>query len=184
MLPIPLSLLSEDQITAVEAIFQAHYKEMFQHARNIVKSKADAEDVLSYSFQKIIENIDKISELPCPMRYQYCIVIVKNRAYQVYNNRKRECSFYDDELIKLPDPMDIEEEYVRHADAEQLVQAVDKLSREDRYLILLRFVYRQRYAEIAQLLGISPDAAQKRGRRILKKLLEILEEGDGLERTI
>ena len=78
MLLIPLSLLSEDQITAVEAIFQAHYKEMFQHARNIVKSKADAEDVLSYSFQKIIENIDKISELPCPMRYQYCIVIVKN----------------------------------------------------------------------------------------------------------
>ena len=102
----------------------------------------------------------------------------------MYNNRKRECSFYDDELIKLPDPMDIEEEYVRHADAEQLVQAVDKLSRDDRYLILLRFVYRQRYAEIAQLLGISPDAAQKRGRRILKKLLEILEEGDGLERTI
>ncbi len=173
---ILLSMLTNEQNAIVETIFKEHYTEFLEIARKILRSQSDAEDVLAYAFQKIIENIGKISDLSCPKQIAYCIVIVKNRAYQVYNARKRLSLDYEIQE-SLPDDLDLEEDYIRKVDMEQLGKAMNKLSEEDRHLVVLRYLYHQRYAQIAELLGMSADAARKRTKRILKKLLEILESG-------
>ena len=50
---------------------------------NIVKSEEAAEDVVSTAFIKIMDNIEKISDLPCPQMTAFCVTIVKNASIDV-----------------------------------------------------------------------------------------------------
>lgn len=178
MRPIPHPGLDSRQAAAVEAIFRARYPQMLQTARNIVGSRADAEDVLSDAFQGIILNIDKIAGEPEARQYAYCAVAVRHRAYRLCSDRKREAALREQLLAVSPRRCDPLEEAMRRDDLNRLTRALQQLPREDRRLVLLRFGRRLPYGEIALLLGVRRDTAQKRGRRVLKKLLAALEEGD------
>ena len=60
------AVLNDEQRALVERIFR-EYRGRFQRISfNIVKSEETAEDVVSTAFVKIMDNIEKISDLPCP----------------------------------------------------------------------------------------------------------------------
>ena len=55
---------------------------------------------------------------------------------------------------------------------------INRLSDEEKFIIHLRFVNEMRFKDISELLGITEEAAKKRGQRILKKLRLYYEDGD------
>ena len=57
------AVLNEEQSEFVEKLFQEHHAQFQQISLKILNSEADAEDVVSSVYIKIIDNIEKISEL-------------------------------------------------------------------------------------------------------------------------
>ncbi len=114
---------------------------MYNISFKILRDKYDAEEAVAQTFLKIINNIERISALP-PLS-------PPNRALFRYNT---------------------EEEYLKTLDKEKLLSCVNKLSDDEKNLLYLRFVNEMKFKDIARLLGITGEAAKKRGgQRILKK---------------
>ena len=70
MMILLFSVLNDEQRALVERIFHEHHIHFQRISFNIVKSEEAAEDVVSTAFIKIMDNIEKISDLPCPQSCQ------------------------------------------------------------------------------------------------------------------
>jgi sigma-70, region 4 subfamily len=83
MIILLLSILNDEQRALVERIFHEHNIHFQCISFNIVKSEETAKDAVSAAFVKIMENIEKISDLPCPQMTAFCVTIVKNTSIDV-----------------------------------------------------------------------------------------------------
>lgn len=174
MILIVLGTLSDFEKDLLNKIYKENNIKLFHIAFGILRSHTDAEEAVSSAFLKIIEHIEKISKLPCPQIAPYCIVIVKNEAFSIMRRKKKEPAFED--LEYLSGYMDDTDEWLsKQIDKEDLRKAVLQLSSEDRRFVYLRFANEMHYQEIADLFGISEEAAKKRGQRIIRKLRLLLE---------
>ena len=171
MIIILLGVITDDEVDFINRIFSKMNVKMYNISFNLLRNKYDAEEAVSQTFLKIIENIEKVSALSCHQIEPYCIVILKNETFNVI--RKRDKNIYVrnvDCFEHHGGNSDVEEEYLRNADKEKLLSCVNRLSDEDKNLIFLRFIYEMGFKQIAKLLGITEEAAKKRSQRILKKL--------------
>lgn len=171
--------MTDSEVDFINKIFSKMNVKMYNISFNILRNKFDTEEAVSQTFLKIIENIEKISALPCPQIEPYCVVILKNETMNVIRKRKKIIHVEDVDYFDHSDRnYNIEEEYFKKANKEQLLSCINKLSDEEKNLLHLRFVNEMKFKDIAQLLGITEEAAKKRGQRILKKLHSYYEEGD------
>lgn len=176
---ILFGVMTDDEVDFINKIFSKMNVKMYNISFNILKNKYDAEEAVAQTFLKIIDNIEKISALPCPQIEPYCVIILKNETMNIIRKRKKVIHGEDVDYFDHNDEAyDIEEEYLEVVNKETLLSCVSRLSDEEKMLIHLRFVNEMRFKHIAQLLGITEEAAKKRGQRILKKLRQYYEEGD------
>lgn len=179
MLVIFLGVISSEEKDLVNEIFSRMNEKMYYISYNILKSKMDAEEAVAQAFLKIIENIERISALPCPQRDPYCVIILKNEAMNIIRKQKNSIYAADMDYLGYVDQgYNIEDQVIEIVDWENLLSHIDRLSDDEKYFIQLRFFNEMGYKEISEFFDISEDAAKKRGQRILKKLRLIYEGGD------
>lgn len=180
MIVILVGTISDEEKDLVNKIFSKMNIKMYNISFGILKSQHDAEEAVAQTFLKIMNYIEKISDLPCPEIEPYCVIILKNETMNIIRQRKKIVHLEDVDYIKHNDTnYDIEKEYMGKMDKEELLNYIDKLSDEEKYLIYLRFVYEMTYRQISELMDITEQAARKRGYRILEKLrLYYKKEGD------
>lgn len=180
MIFILLGVLSEDEKDLVNKIFSKMNGKMYHISYKILGTHFEAEEAVAQTFLKIMTYIDRISALPCPQIEPYCVIILKNETMNIIRQRKKNIYTEDvDYFEKSEENYNLEEEYLKKANKEELLSCIDKLSDEEKNLIYLRFVYKMSFKEISELLGINEETAKKRGQRILKKLRLYYEKGDG-----
>ena len=171
--------MSDDERDFINKLFLEMNVKMYNISCNIVKNKFDAEEALAQTFLKIIENIDRISKLPCPQIEPYCVIIVKNESFNIIRKRKKLVHVENVDYFDHGDKnYNIEEEYLKTVNKEKLLTCINKLSDEEKNLLHLRFVNEMKFKDISKLLGITEEAAKKRGQRILRKLRSYYGEGD------
>lgn len=179
MIVILFNLVSEDDRKLINKIFSKTNIKMYNISYNIVKNKFDAEEAVAQTFLKIIDNIEKISALPCPQIEAYCVVILKNETINIIRKSKKTLYVeYTDHFNYNDNDYNLEEEFLKTVNKEKLLSCIKKLSDEEKNLIHLRFFHEMRFKEISELFGITEEAAKKRSQRILKKLRVYYEEGD------
>ena len=66
----------------------------------------------------------------------------------------------------------MEDQIIREADVGRLTELIEKLPDEEKRIIYMHYVVRLGYARIGEQLGVSEEAARKRGQRVIKKLRE------------
>lgn len=176
VLIILLGVLSDDERDLVNEIFSESNVLLYNISMSLLHSHADAEDAVAQTFLKVMEHIEKISNLPCPKVAPYCVIIVKNTAVGILRKRKNVAPLEDAELLADEDSADV---LWKSMESGQLLESMEKLSEEDRYLISLRYGNELGFAEIGQVMGVSSETAKKRGQRALKKLRAFYAEGDG-----
>ncbi len=176
MMILLFGVLNDEQRALVERIFQQHHIHFQRISFHIVKSEETAEDVVSTAFLKIMDNIEKISDLSCPQMTAFCVTIVKNASIDVL--RQLQKSVPIDYLDNISDEStdDIADECIRNADVHRLTEVIDQLDSDERQFIYLRYTLEMGYREIGKLLNISEDAAKKRGQRLVRKLRKLYEE--------
>lgn len=164
------AILNEQQRELVEKLFQEHHEQFQRISLKIVNSEADAEDVVSAVYIKIIDNIEKISELPCPRIAAFCVTMVKNTSIDMIRRSKKLVSTDDWEMESTDTEDDVESICIRNADIQKLAKLVGGLTDDDKRLLQLRYEQELGFSEISELLGISEENAKKRAQRLVKKL--------------
>lgn len=165
-----LSALSEEQRDIINDIYLKHNIRLYNISMKILNSQADAEEAVAQTFLNIIKHIDKISELSSSRILPYCITIVKNESIAIIRKRKKAVNIEDVDQFELVKQSDCPDEIRMRENSEELYRCIMQLPDEDRHLIQLRFAMNMDYERISRLMGISEEAARKRGQRIIKKL--------------
>lgn len=168
MIFIFFNVISEENTDLVNKIFSKTNVKMYNISFNILKNKIDAEEAVSETFLKIIENIDKISSFPCPKIEPYCVVILKNERMNILRKNKKVLQVEDMDSLNNDESNKLEEEFLETEDKEKLLSQLNKLTDIDRNFIHLRYVHEMKYRKIGEILKISEEAARKRNQRILK----------------
>lgn len=179
MIVILVGTISDYEKDLANKIFSKMNVKLFNISFGILRSQHDAEEAVAQTFLNIMKYIEKISALPCPEIEPYCVIILKNETMNIIRKRKKIVHLEDvDYVLHNDNGYDIKEEYMKKVDKEELLNHINKLSDEERYLIYLRFVYEMTYRQISEIMDITEQAARKRGYRILEKLRLCYEEGD------
>lgn len=152
---------------------------MYNVSYKILGNKYDVEEALSETFLKITQNIEKISNLPCPQIDPYCVKILKNETTNIIRKRSKIIYLNDMDLLEgIYEGYNIEDEFLKSADLERLQACIDRLSDDEQDFVHLRFTEDRRLKDIADFFDITEDAAKKRNQRIMKKLHKYYEGGE------
>lgn len=176
MFLIFFGILTEEQQNLVEQIFRDHHIRFYHISFRILKSEASANDAVSMAYIKIMDNIEKISELSSPLMTAFCVTIVKNTSIDIIRKSKKFAHVESLDTFQDKSVESFEDFYMNKSNVQRLTDLMDMLSEEDRKLIQLKYVNDMGYLEIGKLLGISEEAAKKRGQRIIQKLKKLYGE--------
>ena len=105
MMILLFGVLNDEQRALVERIFHEHRVHFQRISFKIVKSEEAAEDVVSTAFVKIMDNIEKISELTCPQMTAFCVTIVKNASIDVLRHSSRAFTLTAGTAFRMKAPM-------------------------------------------------------------------------------
>lgn len=175
MIGVYLSLLDTDQEKSrFEELYFTYRQDMYKTAYGILKDSFEAEDAVHEAFLIVIKKINEISEVKCPQTHAFLLVIVKNLALKIYNERKK-IKTDDIDSMELADSADIEDKVLSEMEANQLEKVLKQLP-EDYYHILFLEQMGFTIGDIAEMLDITYENAKKRLQRAKIRLRKIAGE--------
>lgn len=175
MISIIFSMLTDEQQNIVEKIFRENDTYFRKIALGILKSLDDANDAVSLSYIKIMENIEKISQLSCPQMTAFCVSIVKNTSIDIIRRNKKEITEPEIYESDKGSSYNLEDSVVQKENNNTLLKYFNELSTEEQLIIQMRYYNEMKYSAIGEILMISEEAAKKKGQRVISKLKNLYE---------
>lgn len=158
----------EDQ--TFSALFKAHSKSVFNYIYYKFGNEEKANDAVQEAFVKLWENCSKVT----PDKAKSFVYTVANNLYlNVIKAEKVRLKYADkgnDRFHESPEFLMEEKEYKQKLD-----NALDALPENQRTTFLLNRIDGKKYAEIAEMEGVSVKAIEKRMHLALKSLREQIE---------
>jgi RNA polymerase sigma-70 factor (ECF subfamily) len=167
--------------TDIDSLIRAEGPKMYRLAVGLLRSDADAQDVVQSAAVKMFRNWGKVGALDTAARQRgYCLTTVGNEIKQLHRKPVRSREFpslpmEDDWVTEL----DFEQWHLHARSLRKLWNAIFKLP-EMRQQVVISYAAGYEYSEIAEMLGISVSAVRSHmsnGRKTLRSSLpEIWEE--------
>lgn len=147
-------------------IFIKEYKiPLYNYIYRIVYRKEDAEDILQETFLKIFKNIKNID---FKRNFKsFIFKIARNSCIDFLRKKRKEIGFTD-EIYEKPD--NFEERMKLKSKIERLLS---NLKREEREIIVLKYIENFKIKEIAEILEIPENTVKIKIFRALKKISKI-----------
>jgi len=172
------ALECESDRSKFEQLYMTYRQTMFYVANSILQDAAFSEDAVHQAFLRVIDHIQKISDVQCPQTKSFMVIIVRNIAINLYNARKKKAVLSLDELEEWTgedcntpaDKVEADESF------RKLVSLIKCLPEGYRSVLLLKYDNGYSTAEIALMLGLSEENVKKRLQRAKKKLKQMLGE--------
>lgn len=173
-----LSLIdSEPDRIKFTQVYEKYRYLMLHTAQKILKDQDLAEDAVHNSCLKIIEHLDKFTEISSKKTKSLIVIITKNKAIDILRKERGLSQFpLEDVEYALqnndPDPLDylISEQGYRH-----LLDSIDALTDTYKLPLQLKYIHDLNNHEIARLLDISVENTNirlYRAKGLLKKSLK------------
>ena len=166
MLVLYLSMLEneDDKLTFTE-IYETLKQRCYHVALRITKNSNLAEDAVHEAFISVIKHKDSIFRLSCEKRASKIVIITKNKAIDIIRveNRHNHTPF-NDEIIS-PHNLDIGKIIEDSESYSHLLNCISKLPEKYKSVAEMRYVLDMNNVEIAELLGIKPQAVSMRINR-------------------
>lgn len=140
------------------------YVEIFDQAYQLLRSDADAADVVHDSM------VDTMSRIAVRDPVAYCMKVMRRKCYRLLKRRQTVLSFEDIGHLQIADDAEVPV-------TEDVWRYVNKLPDNVRALVVLHDVNNYTFAELADLTGMSVSGVRKKVQKahaLLKK--QILEE--------
>ena len=182
MLGAFLALLNTpEEKTRFEHLYLENRSIMYNYAMEILKDSQLAEDAVQDAFMKLIKYMDHIKGRNDHDARNYLIIIVKNEARQIYNQRKN--VVYQEDMTGLDwDYPDVEHLVESKEEKRHIMDLIKSIGSKYGEPLILRFYYEFKDKEVAAMLGISLENEKirvHRGSEMVKKLLEREKAHDG-----
>ena len=145
---------------------------LYNYIYRIVYNRHDVEDILQEVFLKIFKNIKKIDFFQNYKSFIY--KVARNSALDFLEKRK------DDYEL---DEKTIEREgvsYERMEAKDRMEKALQNISKEERELILLKYVQNLTVLEISEILKISENTIKVRIFRTIRKMRKYIQDDERL----
>lgn len=142
----------------ISEILTTDYAMFYRIAYSYVRNEVDAQDIVQESAYKAIYNAKKLKK-PEYARTWICRIVI-NEAISFFRKRQKEQT----------EPMDKELAGQETEDMTDLRQAIERLSPEEKTVIILRFFEDMKLEEIAVVCEESVSTIKSRLYRTLKKL--------------
>ena len=149
----------------LEEQYDRIYKYLYFHLHN----QHTAEDLTQETFLRFLRSRTYQDE---NRQLQYLYTIARNLCNQYY--RDKTIIYSLDEALDHPMLEDFEQSLTEHI---SLADALQKLSQEEREMLFLRYVNDVPVSVISGLYHISRFAVYRRLKKILKKIMDEMEEG-------
>lgn len=173
-----MTIHSEQEEIICEKIYHKYLKLMLYVAYSVLKDYSLAEDAVQQSFLKIMEHLDKISDVNSNKTKGFIVILVKNTAIDMLRKLKNGSSVSMEDLdLTLPDPGELPLEQIVSAESyESILRLIDKLDHNYSSVLYLKYVYHYGDEEIAELLNITNQNVRVRLHRARIKLAALLKE--------
>lgn len=159
----------------ISELFTKHRQMMFKIAMGILHNKSDSEDVVQEAFLWIINNLDKISQIPCNKRACYFANITEHLSLNLINRRRAHPTDDIDDHEDLSSDISVEKTAAESITVERIKQIIREMSEKDKLMLRLYLFDGRSYKEIADIAGVSEGNARicvHRARKRLAKLLK------------
>ena len=165
-----MTLESDSDRNKIIEIYKKYYGLMLYIAKKVLTDRALAEDAVSESIEKIINNLHKIGDISCYRTRSLIVIIVRNTALNILKKEKRtegpdigemeiagKTPYVDDEVLNL-------EGY------KTIVGIINSLPDTYRDVAILLLLHGYEYQEAAKILDISYEAVKMRISRAKKMI--------------
>ena len=157
------------QILSPEQIYTEYSGKVMGYIRARIRSRADAEDIQSEVFEKILRKLDGFDPEKASLN-TWIFTVTRNTVIDFYRRTKP-----SEELDEnLSDDTEVDEGLLQNESLEELAAALRRMPEELRDLIVLRYYDNKPLTEVAELMGLSYGAVKLRHQKalgILKKAL-------------
>ena len=174
MLPlIFLALTNEADKSKIIQIYE-EYRGLMQHvAMQVLHDRSSAEDAVSESIEKLINNIHKVEDVSCYKTRSLIVIIVRNTAINIWKKNKRAGYGQDDTIAMEADKaMDAPDKIVSLEGFNKIVEIINALPETYRDVAELSLIHNYSHSEIAETLGINYDTVKMRLSRAKKTIRE------------
>ena len=156
----------------VIALFDAHYRRLLAVAHRLLDDPADAEDIVMDSFVGLYRRWGTVQRTDNAYLYLRASVVNGSR------NRLRRIRLAGVRLFTQVEPSDAtaDETAMLHFEHEDVIRALQTLSRRQREVLVLRYYDQQSEAEIAIILGCGVGSVKTHASRGLRALAAQLGE--------
>lgn len=166
---------NEEERRLFEQLYKEHREEMFYTAYIVLENKYDAEDIVHDSFVAVLNNMDKLIGNTPERNWNYIVTIVKHKAYNLYNKKKRhEEEQLTDKILKEMVDVDLETRILELELEKVLEKLILQLPEGYRDVLLLQYYHRLDYVEIAKIMGKTPDNIRHMSMRAKRKIQQML----------
>lgn len=174
---------SDDDRAFMLNLYKNYYGLVRKTIFNITNDVSDIEDLINDAFIKLIGKVDVIKRLDKHKLASYIAYTSRSVAINYIRHKQveRKYSYSDtytdaiDALANNAKDETIEERLIKQEEMESLVNAVKGLPQDKKDLLYFKYVLEMDNAQIAEVLGISPDSVRQyltRARRCARKLME------------
>jgi len=165
-------LALSDRRQAMDAVVRDHRERLFQHAFYIVKDSQEAYDAVQEVFIKAMRE-RRFFDPEFRMK-AWLYRVTSNLCYNIVRDRRRRGGIL--ESLGRPDRSRATQmERVQRGERRDGIQAaMEKLSRDHREILLLRYYNDLSYAEIAEVLGVKLGTVMSRLSRARTRLGDVM----------
>ncbi len=172
-------LESDSDRDLFQKLYDENRQKFYYIAYKILHNEVDAEDAVHTCFLKMAEHFQKYRHLPYEDLVKLCCTIVKNAATDIYRGYAKETLLYDESGFGedlIPDiATDTLDRIIERCEKDLIMQALMKLTEDEREFLHLQYGLELKPKEIATLLGMPSQAVRKKMLRCRNKLAKILE---------
>jgi len=153
---------------AFRELYRALYPPVSRYLRRRVTNAADAEELENQVFFRLLESLGRLESRRGSV-LAYALSMARNAL--VDEARRRAGMVPEEAAVAVPDmragPL---ERLMGEEDTERVKAELARLPTETRELLMLRFADGLRFAEVAQVLGLSEAAVRQRTSRAVREL--------------
>ena len=158
-------------------LYEANRQRMFGVAAGILHDDYLAEDAVNQAFLKLIRHFRKRDKLSRNQMRNYLVIIVRNTAIDMYNDRHKIAEVYFDEARDISDGYD-DDSFATALEHDALLEAFGQLQRTYKEVLYLSYFLGLSTKEIAESLCLSTSAVKSLLMRARAKMRTMLEGGD------
>ena len=152
-----LCRLASGDMSALEDVYHKMGRRIYLLALSILRDTHTAKDIMQDTFVKLAEKAHAYR--PGSNAIAFILTVTRNLSLNLLERRRRE---YPTEHIPQADD--------NHSPSLAALEALALLDETERQIVVLKLDGDMKHKQIAELLGISTEACQKRYRRALDKL--------------